>query len=206
MMDRNLGATAATSSDKLASYGLLYQWGRKDPFLGGNGISSTTQAASTLSWPAAVSANGSNNVSYSIENPTTFIKSSSTYNYDWTVKDDNLWKSSKTMYDPCPAGYRVPDGGDTGVWKKAGFATTTATTWDSGYNFNISGSTTWYPAAGYRRYSDGTLLSVGSGGYCWSCTPSGTNAYYLFFLSDSVYPAYNYYSRASGRSVRCLRE
>lgn len=203
MMDRNLGATVATSSDKLASYGLLYQWGRKDPFLGGDGISSTTQAASTLSWPAAVSAGGSNKVSYSIENPTTFIKSSATYDHDWTVKDDNLWKSSKTMYDPCPPGYRVPDGGDAGVWKKANFA---KTTWNGGYDFDISisGKTTWYSAAGYRN-DDGILSDVGSNGNYWSCTPFGTGAYRLLFGNGSVNPIYDGY-RVWGLSVRCLRE
>lgn len=37
MMTRNLGALAngnATTSEILASYGLYYQWGRKDPFIG----------------------------------------------------------------------------------------------------------------------------------------------------------------------------
>ena len=33
MMDRNLGATSATSGD-VGALGLLYQWGRKDPFSG----------------------------------------------------------------------------------------------------------------------------------------------------------------------------
>lgn len=31
-MDRNLGATDTKGQE---SYGLLYQWGRKDPFIGG---------------------------------------------------------------------------------------------------------------------------------------------------------------------------
>lgn len=37
MMDRNLGALAndnSTTDKILASYGLYYQWGRKDPFIG----------------------------------------------------------------------------------------------------------------------------------------------------------------------------
>ena len=35
LMDRNLGATSALEADGAASFGLLYQWGRKDPFYGG---------------------------------------------------------------------------------------------------------------------------------------------------------------------------
>ena len=38
MMDRNLGATSATPGD-VGALGLLYQWGRKDPFLGSSSIS-----------------------------------------------------------------------------------------------------------------------------------------------------------------------
>ena len=43
MMDRNLGATSATPGD-VGVHGLLYQWGRKDPFLGSSSISSSTGA------------------------------------------------------------------------------------------------------------------------------------------------------------------
>ena len=34
-MDRNLGALAAAwqGSDNVSSYGMFYQWGRKDPFV-----------------------------------------------------------------------------------------------------------------------------------------------------------------------------
>ena len=38
MMDRNLGATSATPGD-VGALGLLYQWGRKDPFPGSSSIS-----------------------------------------------------------------------------------------------------------------------------------------------------------------------
>ena len=54
MMDRNLGATSATPGD-VGALGLLYQWGRKDPFLGSSSISSRVDARSTLTWPSAVS-------------------------------------------------------------------------------------------------------------------------------------------------------
>ena len=51
MMDRNLGATSATPGE-VGALGLLYQWGRKDPFLGSTSISSSTIAKSTISWPS----------------------------------------------------------------------------------------------------------------------------------------------------------
>ena len=54
MMDRNLGAISATPGD-VGALGLLYQWGRKDPFLSASTISSNIQAESTITWPSAVS-------------------------------------------------------------------------------------------------------------------------------------------------------
>ena len=81
MMDRNLGATSATPGD-VGALGLLYQWGRKDPFLGSSSISSNTVAMSTLTWPSAVSSNSTNGtIDYAVEHPTTFIEDNGS-NYD----------------------------------------------------------------------------------------------------------------------------
>ncbi len=49
VMDRNLGATSATPG-KAGAMGLLYQWGRKDPFLGSSSTTSTVRAASSGKW------------------------------------------------------------------------------------------------------------------------------------------------------------
>ena len=69
-----------------------------------------------------------------------------------------------------------------------------------------SASTIWYPASGYRYSYDGSLSSVGNCGSYWSASPSGSNAYYLYFYHNGhVDPSYNY-GRASGLSVRCLQE
>ena len=66
--------------------------------------------------------------------------------------------------------------------------------------------TIWYPAAGFRNFSDGFLLNVGTNGHCWSATPSGSDAYSLYFDYQSyVYPSINI-ARADGFSVRCLQE
>ena len=82
MMDRNLGATSATPGD-VGALGLLYQWGRKDPFLGGGSISSNTVAKSTGTWPSAVSSDSNTGtIAYATSNPTTFIMRNSN-NYDW---------------------------------------------------------------------------------------------------------------------------
>ena len=77
MMDRNLGATSATPGD-VGALGLLYQWGRKEPFLGSSSISDDVEAKSTGTWPSAVSSNSENGtIEYAVSHPTTFITSQS---------------------------------------------------------------------------------------------------------------------------------
>ena len=211
MMDRNLGATSATPGE-VGALGLLYQWGRKDPFLGSSSISDNVEAQSTITWPYAVSSSSSRGtVAYATEHPTTFI----TYNndnQDWYYTgdpstDNTLWQSTKTIYDPCPAGWRVPDGGSNGVWKKAGFDDQSYDSSDEGMLFgSISSPATWYPAAGFRYGNFGALYYVGDFGIYWSVAPYGNFAFHLYFNCDGgVYPT-NYNSRAYGQSVRCLQE
>ena len=211
MMDRNLGATSATPGN-IGALGLLYQWGRKDPFLGSSDILTSTVAASTGTWKTV---SGSQTVDYAIENPMTYI----TY-YDWCSNAwDNYeirWKESeKSFYDPCPVGYRVPKGGSSGFWATALSTSSSAsegTTWDDtnkGRHWTLAdGTTAWYPAVGYRSNFSGALNNVGSYGYYWSASPypsNSNNAYYLYFYNGNVHPASNF-NRSYGYSVRCVRE
>ena len=117
-------------------------------------------------------------VAYAVKNPTTFITGGSGTDYDWVYssRDNTLWQTSKTIYDPCPPGWKVPAGGDSGVWSKAlGSSDSFDYTWNStskGMNFSGkfgSASTIWYPAAGYLEYDDGCLYNVGYFGFWWSC-------------------------------------
>ena len=224
MMDRNLGATSATPGD-VGALGLFYQWGRKDPFLGSSSIHYDTmaEAKSTITWPSAVSSNSSNGtIAYATANPTTFIKYNSS-NDDWyytgsSSTDNTRWttsESNKSIYDPCPAGWRVPDGGSNGVWSKA-LGLSSSFTNSSLYNstnegMNFSGkfgsaSTIWYPASGSRDGHGGNLSRVGDYGYYWSASPSGEYAYTLnFYNNGGVFPSSND-SRSVGHSVRCLQE
>ena len=218
MMDRNLGATSATPGD-VGALGLLYQWGRKDPFLGSSSISINTLAMSTITWPSAVKSNASNGtIEYATTHPTTFITYNNS-NYDWystssSSTDNTRWTESdksKSIYDPCPAGWRVPDGSSNGVWSTAlGSSSSYSGTYDStnrGMNFSGkfgSASTIWYPASGSRNSYDGSL-GGGNGNY-WSASPYDYYAYTLYLYSGgSVTPSYDI-NRAYGFSVRCLQE
>ena len=175
MMDRNLGATSAKPGH-VGALGLLYQWGRKDPFLGFSSISDEIQAKSTIVWPSPQSSEKFSKytrigrIAYAIAHPTTFI----TYNpknYDWCYTNretmsstkNNRWKKtggSKSIYDPCPAGWRIHKGGRNGVWaqaknssffeRKAEYTHTYNRT-NKGMNFSGkfgSASTIWYPVSG----------------------------------------------------------
>ena len=211
MMDRNLGATSATPGD-ICAFGLLYQWGRKDPFMGASAKSGTSFVASTGNWNVASS---SNKMDFAEENPMTFA----TGWYGGSVPGEG-WhtsESEKGLYDPCPVGYRVPDGGENGFWTTAlgtSSSTSTGTKWDStnsGRHWTLADGTTaaWYPAVGYRSSTSGSLNNVGGYGYCWSASPNPSNtnfAYYLSFNNHGGPEILNNGSRGYGSSVRCVKE
>ncbi|MGN0189722.1 MAG: hypothetical protein ACI395_09430 [Candidatus Cryptobacteroides sp.] len=241
MMDRNLGATAVKGD---GDCGLIYEWGRKDPFLGGTGAIDAMNAKSTITWPTPVQANATiGTIEWSIQNPTTYIWNKVEYanlgttdapiwkptgNSDWVynpacadgstekIIETGRWGSVKTIYDPCPAGWRVPDGGDNSIWNVAGFSSNNVTRISSGVEFTISSGTTWFPAAGCRAQTDGKLDKVGTIGYYWAATVDtqyGTQAHKFHFNFDywtelgsagsfsatgKLYPAW-------GMSVRCCK-
>ena len=145
----------------------------------------------------------------------TFIYGVESSHYDWlfSSRDNTLWQSSKTIYDPCPPGWRVPDGGESGVWSKAvGSKESFKYVWDStcrGMDFTGkfgSAETIWYYAAGFLYLDDGSLFNVGYDGYWWSCTPSGDYAYGLSLLSNGSVGPSDGGDRARGFSVRCAQE
>lgn len=179
MMDRNLGATSATPGDVKAN-GLLYQWGRKDPFMGAASIDSDIQAVSTLSpWPAPVGSDATTGtVLYAQEHPTTFLSDDGKYPHDWMNKPYNsLWSTTKTKYDPCPPGYRVPIISGNGIWAAAvggDYFLPDSAMDNSKKGANLGGmfgsdATIWYPMTGSLSYK-GKLCNVGKQAYYWATT------------------------------------
>lgn len=129
MMDRNLGAMAGYTiapSDKLErskTNGFHYQWGRKDPFPSTYSSKSPTSIVvnSGQLTPGMLNLYQPDGVSYFIrknvtslytilqafQNPTVIAASGATWSNQCT---GDLWNDSqdnKTVYDPCPAGWRV---------------------------------------------------------------------------------------------------
>ena len=223
MMDRNLGATSATPGD-IGAFGLLYQWGRKDPFMGTCAKSGTTLAASTGTWTTIKSCQ---TVDYAEENPMTFVALNSGSSSDWCKEYDYTmrWMENfKTMYDPCPAGYRVPNGGENGFWATAlgaiesvGYGNSNLgnskwINWDSTNNGLLwilcdEESTAWYPAVNYLYEYSGTLYHLNnSNSFLWTSTYIASHqARTPMFNSGYVQPLQCNY-KARGISVRCVRE
>ena len=201
MMDRNLGATSATPGE-VGCLGLLYQWGRKDPFLASCRVVNPWVASSTGAW---TNLRGGSSAEAEA-NPTTFFINLNLPDYSW--------QTNKTAYDPCPVGWRVPDGGNNGFWAMAlgfnGYATV-GSEMSGGFNCsNFLGdlSVIWYPFTTFLS-GESSLLDEGSSGYYWSANPQEySNDHAYCFCFDSYGSSNTEYSnyRSYGYSVRCQKE
>ena len=126
-MDRNLGAMSGEYTADGAARGLIYQWGRKDPFPGTQGFGSdsskpvyvydsTGAVERYIRYASKPVYAGSSNLMNSIEFPDFIIYALEKDDVsDWFVSyeedaNNQLWsEDKKTIFDPCPAGWRVPD-------------------------------------------------------------------------------------------------
>ena len=223
----NLGWIPTGGSGK-QGYCTYYQWGRKDPFIPAASYSSesnhTVYNISNSSVTGITYSGTGVTIADNIKNPTTHYYYSSNYG-PVTTTYYNMWDAQntttnnvttatkKTIYDPCPPGFCVPTGN---LWYYfGGNASPTGTNsrrdsnWDStnkGKTWTLNGASIYFPAAGYRNSSSGSLSIVGSGGYYWSATPFST--YYgrnLYFYSRS-WSWYDDGYRAFGFSVRPVAE
>lgn len=224
MMDRNLGATSATPGEGSA-FGLLYQWGRKDPFRGSYHIQHTNHHATTGTWPSQVVSDATTGtIAYAQANPMTFITFND-LNGDWLYSgtadsDTTRWESIKTIYDPCPPGWRVPEGGENGVWAKASGqwwyegSTTGDPTLFNTTNFGVdfsgifgSDNTIWYPVTAQRMRGGYT---VGENCGYWAVNPSpyldGNHASALFLNKTGYINNISTEAKGYGQSVRCMKE
>lgn len=206
IMDRNLGATSVTPGD-VRALGLLYQWGRKDPFIGIGTIGEQEPAKITIDGHEIGSEFGLDELTESINYPSKFIYNGEE-SYNWMDNKDykSLWghESTKNIYDPCPTGYRVPS---IEFWQNSVIALNDYS-FDNifdGFYYSYGSGKAWYPSIVYRSW-DGSFSYTSRGSY-WSCTPSSGNFSYkaaTLKFDDTIRVFYE--NRGSARAIRCVKE
>jgi hypothetical protein len=177
-MDRNLGASrVAISGTDLQSYGDLYQWGRRtDGHQCRN--SSTTIVLSSTEQP----------------NHGNFILAPNAP-IDWlSPQNNNLWQGVNGVNNPCPSGYRLPTSTELDSERLS---------WSSNNSLGAFASPLKLPIVGYRIFNDGSFVNVGTVGFYWSSTISGTNSRFLMFGPGNANIGED--DRASGTCVRCIK-
>lgn len=209
MMDRNLGALSATPKNPLAN-GFFYQWGRKDPFPGAVQSSGGTTFKITGTIKTAIAADVNSTVDYAVANPTTFLTDpNDALNGNWlTAIDNTLWGATKTIYDPCPPGWKVPENAWSGV------AYQRYANGSDGYGtlFKLSGGSlgAWYPCSGFLSVS-GALKQVGTLANYWSYTAATAYCYAMQTAqsTDGSVLTLNTQKkvvRGEGGLIRCIAE
>ena len=81
-----------------------------------------------------------------------------------------------------------------------------ATEGAKGYEIKPDGVTTtlFLPANGFRERGNARLYSLGAGGFYWSGSTSGVNAFSMPFNTANITPA-GVYGRGYGMAIRCIK-
>ena len=236
VMGRNLGAldnANSTPEERVASYGLYYQWGRKDPFIGpasyrannGSGATIYNASGSRVNVTTAASSAETGTSDYARQNPLCFITGNAASGNDWLwTADDARWGASKTENDPCPYGWKVAPAG--------AFAGLSIADTPKPEDYDVFGWTltdgnvsSLYLAAGRRIYSNGTIQNIYIPpvdvradeaqpweGLYWTAGSAGERkspALYFWFEKLTTQAGIDDaapYARANGLTVRCVRD
>ncbi len=184
-LDRDLGADPmpfipavdATGNTDTRLYGDLFQWGRL-----GDGHQDRTSSTTTTLSNTDVPEHGD----YIIADSEPF---------DWrSPQNDILWQGEDGINNPCPPDWRIPTVGELDTERQS---------WSPNNSEGAYSSALRWPLGGFR-HEDGTLGFVGSRGYTWSSSVSGTDASLLYFrISTAMIPGMK---RVCGMSVRCVRD
>ena len=240
-MDRNLGAISATPGD-VGSIGQAYQWGRKDPMP----RIARLDASANKGYFDIYDANGTayvedsgdetyfrilnaSSMDTAISKPDHYIKAGS--NRAWWIDSGDDWKDwwggvtgVKSMYDPCPRGWKVPvlkkdpAGNETNPYA---FMLTDGAVYDAvnlGVTYTDSqNQKLWFPCNGQRSRSKGWIHNPKSDGNYWIGTDMANPGEYemceyLYFsangiaLSGKVASGDRDVFAVLGCAVRCIKE
>ncbi len=233
LMDRNIGAVCAYPKDTVVAYsenwGLRFQFGRKDPvFNASTNKIETSAEVGTLE--------------YVVQHPAAFIQPLDTtlaehqqWYGDWLWEGTkDLWAGTeKTIWDPCPAGYRVPEGGSSSFWATIDFKSNVIKEWDGnsttdaagyyadlkGYWFNVTADATQPLFMPRGSYCSGNNGSYYTGGWYWCRNDVGVTgnttkrSWYngrMFYMSyttsgGNVVTNSSNGNRSTGGFVRCQK-
>ena len=214
--DRWLGAID-TAPGAAGSFGLLYQWGRKDPFFGGVDKDDCELYGEP---PFTVAVNNTvMNPDYGLEwklvdEGADIIRSAAepthlfhAPNHDWLSEhDETLWARTKTDYDPCPVGYRVPTSAelsDLELVTGANYDTATG-----GFDFTQKGVQTWWQGSGNRDV--GGFLTILGQTFSWTASVSASGGDGHFSDRLNVNEDWGAMiilgNRSFAQSIRCVAE
>ena len=226
-MDRNLGALTVERGS-FDSHGLLYQWGRKDPFVGPRYYNMADSADAQVydsqnlrvypEYAATDAERGS--AGYASAHAMTFITGTKESGYNWLqTADVSLWGTEKNNNDPCPRGWQVPS---KEVFAALHIKDVISPELEKNYGFTLSDGTNeaFFPGAGRRSFYTGALTNMNDNevrptpwtGYYWSSTGEGKEAYAMDFSFDingtragSSFQGAALQYAAGGMQVRCVK-
>lgn len=180
IMNMNLGATKASwadsNDDPLPCYGFYYQWGRKDPSPLPSSYDYPQSDMTTKAYYYMDEGTRKRVYRYLDLAPTVEMGAlhpleivapsqfTQTYANDWlSVSVDQLWGynpstqkvEKKTIYDPCPYGYRVADKELYALFYQAKQSGAWSEEDDKGIKITLDGQENYFPFSGWRGHDRG---------------------------------------------------
>ncbi|MEG1644553.1 MAG: FISUMP domain-containing protein [Alistipes sp.] len=235
-MSRNLGAGSnktETTDAILASYGLYYQWGRKEPFIGpltyncASGVDARMYDALgtrlTLTYAETSATVGT--TAYAQQHPLVYILGTEASGYDWLTEAHkaDLWGTTKTLNDPCPKGWHVPAQADfVGLTIADSHTAADTDKLKKQYGWTLTNGTnsSFFLGAGRRSALHGFISNVNTNnrpepwiGCYWTSGTAADNAstalYFTLDTEDASKSELNLnasYPRANGMQIRCVKD
>ena len=184
MQDRNLGATT-TDVRSPDAFGMFYQWGRKDPFVGASSLNSPNGQSGYRPLYGKISSQGfaipttDVDIAEGVRHPDTFYVgiAQTGHNYYFAsqisyVQPLTLWgnpmggvkredrilkdPTEKTIYDPCPPGFHVPHSQFLTSFVPNSLTVNNAPYVDRCFEFTLEGQGDFsFAAPGFIRYDSG---------------------------------------------------
>jgi len=220
------------ATERFRTHGFHYQWGRKDPFASSysntnittvnlpanatepvEGLLNLYEADGVTYFPFSFVRNFANGYQQAYQNPQAIYKSThaatSNYVYWLTSKPSDyryVWGSTKTVHDPCPAGWRVSQ------WSEYSPLTSpkkTVTVKDGGMVLYYSNTEATYIRFTGYYYETSKFDFIGKDALLWSGTNTGETTGKSISHFRSTNGDYRYVKGGHEREaipLRCIQE